>query len=76
MKYNDKDIEEYLNTDGAKLQLEINSQIATIVQLLYQKKIITEGEFFKTKDAIKEIIIKNIKEKIKQESENLNEEVK
>ena len=74
MKYDEKDVEEYLNTDEAKLQIEIESNIATIIQLLNQKKIIVEKEFTETNNKIKEIIKTNIKEKIKQELENMKED--
>lgn len=74
MKYDEKDVEEYLNTNEAKLQIEIQSNIATIIQLLYQKKIIVEKEFTETNNKIKEIIKSNIKEKIKQELENMKED--
>ncbi len=74
MEYDEKDVEEYLNTDEAKLQIEIQSNIATIAQLLYEKEIITEKEFTETNNKIKEIIKTNTKEKIKQELENMNEE--
>ena len=74
MKYDEKDVEEYLNTNEAKLQIEIQSNIATIIQLLYQKKIIVEKEFTETNNKIKEIIKSNTKEKIKQELENMKED--
>ena len=70
----EKDIEEYLNTDEVKLQLEIQSNIATVIELLYQKKIITKEEFHETNNKIKEIIKTNTKEKIKQELENMGDD--
>ena len=72
MIYDEKEIEEYLNTDEVKLQIEIQSNISTIIQLLYQKKIINKEEFIETNDKIKKIINENTKEKIKQELQNMN----
>ena len=72
MIYDEKEIEEYLNTDEVKLQIEIQSNISTIIQLLYQKKIINKEEFIETNDKIKKIINENTKEKVKQELQNMN----
>ena len=72
MIYDEKDIEEYLNTDEAKLQIDIQSNISTIIQLLYQKKIINKEEFIETNDKIKKIINENTKKKIKQALQNMN----
>ena len=76
MEYDGRDVEEYLNTNEAKLQIETQSNITTVIQLLVQKKIITEEEFIETNNKIKEIIKTNTKEKIKQEIQKMNEEVK
>ena len=73
MKYDEKDIEEYLNSYEVQHQIEVDSTITTIVQLLYQKKIITEKEFNETRSVITEIAIKEIKKGIKQEIENMEE---
>ena len=74
MKYDEKDVEKYLDSDEAKFKIEIQSNILTIVQLLYQKEIITEEEFEETNNKIKEIIKTTTKEKIKQESENMGDD--
>ncbi|WP_298061725.1 hypothetical protein [uncultured Rikenella sp.] len=73
MKYDEKDIEELLNTEENKLQIETQSNLATIIQLLCQKKIIAEEEFIETNNKMKEIIKTNIKEKIKQILEKMEE---
>ncbi len=80
MKYYEEEVEEeiekYLNTEEAKFQIETQSNIETIVRLLYKKEIITENEFIETNNKIKEIIKTITKEKIKQEIQKMNEEVK
>ena len=70
----EKDIEEYLNSEDTQMQLEIASEIATIVQLLCQKNIITEKEFNETNNAIKEVFKETMREKIKQDLKNMDEE--
>ena len=76
MKYNEKDIEEYLNTDEVKDQLELHSEIVTLVNLLIQKNIFTEKEFNKINNQVKETIVEKTKEKIKKELENMIDFIK
>ena len=72
MEYNEKNIDEYFNCEDIDFQIEIGSQIATIIGILIANNITTREEFDEAQKEIK----KRTKEKIKQELKNMNEEVK
>ena len=74
MKYNEKDVEEYLNRDDINLQIETSSQISTIIGILIENNIVTREKFDETQKELKEEIKKITKEKIKQQLEKMNEE--
>lgn len=76
MKYDEKDVEEYLNSDGVKLQIETNSQIATIIRVLISNNIVTQEEFDEVQEEMKKRIKEMVKEKIKIELQNMSEETK
>ncbi len=70
MEYDEKIVEEYLNTNEIKFQIELNSYSLTIVELLIQKKIITKEEFEEERKIIKEELKKEVKKYIKKKLEN------
>ena len=70
MKYDEKDIDEYLNKENVKATIETNAAISAIIQLLIDKDIITEEEILEMKDKFEEIIKNKAKEEMKQIIEN------
>ena len=74
MEYNEKNVEEYFNCEDVNLQIEIGSQVATIVGILIANNITTREEFDEVQKEIKKEVKKRTKEKIKQELENMKEE--
>ena len=70
MEYNEKDVEEYLNQENVKAEIETNSNIIALIQMLIDKNIIIEEEFLEARNKTRELIKEEIKKIIKQRIEN------
>ena len=65
MKYDEKDIEEFLNGDVINGLIQLQSQVSTIIGILVAKNMITMEQFNKTKKEIEKKTKDIIKDKIK-----------
>ena len=74
MKYDEKDIEEYLNKDENIALIQLQAQVSSIVGILITNKITTKEEFKVVCERLVKELKKISKEQIKQELEKMGDD--